>query len=281
MPAFHLRHATRYAYSAPVRLSPHQLYLRPRADHKLKLNSSTLTLSPPADVVWRNDLYGNSVAVADFQSETQQLEIISELDVETFPRSEAQRRKLMELGLEGYSRTEARVLDPFINLDNATAEAVMAWVNRASTGVEKSSYERLLECAARIRYEFDYRPRYEPGLQTPQETLANFSGTCRDFAELMMAAARSLGCAARFVTGYVYAPDAAPGSASPHAWAEVYLSAMGWIELDATNGLVDDGDLIPVAAAASGAELTPISGAFAGAATSSLAVEVDVVKTSA
>jgi transglutaminase-like putative cysteine protease len=95
----------------------------------------------------------------------------------------------------------------------------------------------------------------------------------------MMAAARSLGCAARFVTGYVYTPNAAPGSSSPHAWAEVYLSAVGWIELDATNGLVDDGDLIPIASASSGAELTPIAGAFTGAATSTMTVAVDVVKT--
>jgi transglutaminase-like putative cysteine protease len=278
MPAFHLRHATNYAYSAPVVLGPQQLYLRPRADHRLKLNNSTLALSPPADVVWRNDLYGNSVAIATFQGETTQLDIVSELDVETFPRSEQQRRKLLELGLDGYSRTEARVLDPFINMDNETAAAVMAWVQRASTGVQKSSYERLLECAARIRYEFDYRPRYEPGLQPPKETLRLHSGTCRDFAELMIAAARGLGCAARFVTGYVFTPNAAPGSSSPHAWAEVYLSAVGWIELDATNGLVDDGDLIPIASAASGAELTPISGPLTGFAASTMSVAVDVVK---
>jgi len=146
--------------------------------------------------------------------------------------------------------------------------------------VRKSQYERLLECAARIRYDFDYRIRYEPGLQTPQETLQLHSGTCRDFAELMIAAARSLGCAARFVTGYVFTPNAAPGSSSPHAWAEVYLPALGWIELDATNGLVDDGDLIPIASAATGAELTPISGAFTGfGATSIMTVAVDVTKT--
>jgi len=105
------------------------------------------------------------------------------------------------------------------------------------------------------------------------------SGACRDFAGLMIAAARSLGCAARFVTGYVYTPNAAPGSSSPHAWAEVYIPAVGWIELDAANGLVDDGDLIPVASAASGAELTPILGAFTGyGATSRLSVGVDVTK---
>jgi transglutaminase-like putative cysteine protease len=279
MPAFQIRHATTYAFSSPVTLSPHSLYLRPRGDHKLKVQASTLALSPAAEVVWRNDLYGNSVAVAYFQGETTRLDITSELTVETFPRSESQRRLLLETGATQYSPTEQRMLWPYIDQPAETSKAAADWIGTGAASVKKGQYERLLECAARIRYEFDYRIRYEPGLQTPIDTLQLHSGTCRDFAELMIAAARSLGCAARFVTGYVFTPNAAPGSSSPHAWAEVYIPAVGWIELDATNGLVDDGDLIPVASAATGAELTPVSGAFTGfGATSTLSVGVDVMK---
>lgn len=278
MPSFQVRHATRYAYSGPVALSPHQLYLRPRGDHRLKVVAAGLTLSPPAEVVWRNDMYGNSVAVARFEVETTQLDIVSELSVDTFPRSEQQRQLLMAVGTTAYSAQESAILWPFIEQPTDTHVAVSEWLG-AGSQAPKGQYERLLECAARIRYEFDYRIRYEQGLQSPSETLGLHSGTCRDFAELMIAAARALGCAARFVTGYVFTPNAAPGSAAPHAWAEVYLPALGWIELDATNGLVDDGDLIPVASAVGGAELTPISGAFTGAGVSStLSVEVDVVK---
>ena len=81
------------------------------------------------------------------------------------------------------------------------------------------------------------------------------------------------------MTGYVFTPNAAPGSSSPHAWAEIYLPALGWIELDATNGLVDDGDLIPIASAVNGAALTPISGAFTGPnMIPNLSVGVDVMK---
>ena len=260
-------------------LQPHQLYVRPRGDHKMKVLASTLTLSPPAEVVWRSDLYGNSVAIAHFAGQTTRLDIISELSVETFPRSESQRRLLLETGTTEYSPIERRLLAPYINQPWETGHAAAEWIRSGATKVKKRQYERLLECAARIRYEFDYRIRYEPGLQTPAETLRLHSGTCRDFAELMIAAARSLDCAARFVTGYVFTPNAAPGASSPHAWAEVYIPAVGWIELDATNGLVDDGDLIPIASAATGAELTPISGAFTGyGATSSLSVGVDVRK---
>ena len=278
MPSFQIRHATTYAYSSPVTLSPHQLYLRPRGDHRLKVVNSTLSMSPLAEVVWRNDMYGNSVAIAHFSGETTQLDVVSELAVETFPRSEQQRRLLLQAGTAEYSPLERSILAPFLQQWQETADTVGAWVSRGSKA-QKSQYERLIECAARIRYEFDYRLRYEPGLQTPTETLGLHSGTCRDFAELMIAAARSLGCAARFVTGYVFTPNAAPGSSAPHAWAEVYLPALGWVELDATNGLVDDGDLIPVASAVHGAELTPISGAFTGfGASSTLSVGVDVVK---
>lgn len=245
----------------------------------MKVRASGLSLSPAAEVVWRNDLYGNSVAIAHFTAETSQLDIISDLEVETFPRSERQRQVLLESGSPDYSQTESRLLWPFIEQPTDSHDAVTDWIKTGATNVQKSKYERLLECAARIRYEFDYRIRFEPGLQTPAETLLQHSGTCRDFAELMIAAARSLGCAARFVTGYVFTPNAAPGSSSPHAWAEIYLPALGWVELDATNGLIDDGDLIPVASAATGAELTPISGAFSGfGVTSTMSVSVDVLR---
>lgn len=148
MPAFQLRHATTYAFSSPVTLSPHSLYLRPRGDHKLKVRSSALTLSPPAEVVWRNDLYGNSVAVAYFQGEHTQLDIISELTVETFPRSESQRRLLLETGTTQYSPTEQRMLWPYIDQPPETRQAATDWINNGAVRVNKGQYERLLECAA-------------------------------------------------------------------------------------------------------------------------------------
>jgi transglutaminase-like putative cysteine protease len=279
MPAFTIRHATTYTYSAPVTLGLHRLYLRPRADHKLKLNSASLTLYPAAEVVWRNDVYGNSLAVARFAHDTDRLEIVSELEVETFPRSEEQRRMLLEAAHEAPSTQSDRALAPFLEIPDEERATVAAWIDQASSGANKSQYERLLECAARIRFEFDYRLRFEEGIQSPADTLLSRSGTCRDFAALMMAASRTLGSPARFVTGYVWTPNAAPGSLAPHAWAETYLPGAGWIELDATNGLVDDGDLIPVAASLSGEALSPVSGSFTGAASSGLTVSVDVQKT--
>jgi transglutaminase-like putative cysteine protease len=280
MSVFKLRHTTTYKFSAPVMLGPHLLYLRPRADHALRLDESTLTVSPPAEVIWRNDAYGNSVAVATFAGQTTQLEIVSDLTVETFPRSEDQRMALLANGPLVWPVNEQPALAPFFYIENRDRSGIAGWLKKTVSKTAKLPYDKLLECAARIRHEFDYRERYEPGLQSPQQTVAMHSGTCRDFAELMIAASRSLGCAARFVSGYIYVPNAAPGAAAPHAWAECYLPGTGWIEIDATNGLVEHGDLIPVAVAITGRNLSPVTGTFTGAASSQLSVGVDVVKLS-
>lgn len=277
MTQFQVRHSTTYTFSAPVELGAHTLYLRPRADHALGVASATLTLSPPAQVIWRNDVYGNSVAIATFTGLSDRLDITSELHVQTFPRSEQQRQALMAIGESVYTPADLRALAPFLPQNTPPSPLLSAWLEKTTSRTSKRTYEKVLECAARIRGEFDYRTRFEEGVQAPEETLTTFSGTCRDFAELLIAASHALGCAARFVTGYIHTPKALPGMAAPHAWAEVYLPGAGWIEIDATNGLVEHADLIPVAVAATGAELSPISGTFTGAAASSLFVGVDVM----
>lgn len=278
MTAFKLRHATTYSFSDPVELGPHLLYLRPRADHALRLDASTLTVSQAAEIIWRNDAYGNSVAVATFESKTTQLEIISDLTVATFPRSEGQRKALLEKEPLIWPVNEQAALSPFLHIDARDKSGIAGWLKTTVSKTSKLPYDKLMECAARIKSEFVYRPRYEPGLHSPHDTVAMRSGTCRDFAELMIAASRSLGCAARFVSGYVYVPNAAPGSAAPHAWAECYLPGTGWIEIDATNGLIEHADLIPVAAALSGKNLSPVTGTFTGSASSTMTVAVDIEK---
>ncbi|MEI9904001.1 MAG: transglutaminase family protein [Asticcacaulis sp.] len=103
-----------------------------------------------------------------------------------------------------------------------------------------------------IRHDFKYISRGNPGTQTPEMTLYSLSGTCRDFALLMMEAVRSLGFAARFVTGYIYSPgrdgdgDGWQGGGATHAWVQVFVPGAGWIEFDPTNGIIGNCDLIRV-----------------------------------
>jgi transglutaminase-like putative cysteine protease len=109
------------------------------------------------------------------------------------------------------------------------------------------------------------------GTQNPLQTLARRRGSCRDFAVLMMEAARALGLAARFVSGYLYVPDRDIGErylggGSTHAWCQIYLPGAGWVEFDPTNGIVGNRDLIRVAVGRDARQAIPLSGSFFGSA---------------
>ena len=107
--------------------------------------------------------------------------------------------------------------------------------------------ELLLQMNQLIRDSFGYAARDEEGTQTPLQTLELGTGSCRDFALLMMEAVRRLGMAARFVSGYLYDPaldrrrgrqPAVTGAGSTHAWLQVYLPGAGWVPFDPTNNLL-------------------------------------------
>ena len=123
-----------------------------------------------------------------------------------------------------------------------------------------------------IKKEFRYNARYEEGTQTAIQTLALGSGTCRDFAVLMMEAMRSFGLAARFVTGYLYDDTSGTtrGGGSTHAWCSVYLPGAGFHRYDPTNGLIAGANLVRVGVTRQAEQALPISGGFIGNADEAL-----------
>lgn len=134
---------------------------------------------------------------------------------------------------------------------------------------------------------FRYMRREEYGVQTPAETIATASGSCRDFALLFMEAARILGFAARFVTGYLYDASTDParnetlkGGGSTHAWADIFIPGAGWVEFDPTNRIVAGRNLIRVATTRSPAQAVPVSGTYEhnGASFLGMGVEVSVTR---
>jgi transglutaminase-like putative cysteine protease len=138
-----------------------------------------------------------------------------------------------------------------------------------------------LECLKRINTAihdgFKYGARDEAGTQAPGETVALGSGTCRDFAWLMIESVRRLGFAARFATGYLYSPHATVrGAGATHAWCEVFLPDLGWMEFDPTNALVESASLIRVATTRTWQESDPMNGSVYGDAACDLKVSVDV-----
>ncbi|BAO92758.1 transglutaminase-like domain-containing protein (plasmid) [Caballeronia cordobensis] len=100
-----------------------------------------------------------------------------------------------------------------------------------------------------IKNSFTYVRRVEKGVNQPAETLRLGSGSCRDFAVLMMDAVRSLGLAARFVSGDIFVPnhDTILGGGATHAWLQIYLPGAGWVDFDPTNSIIGNRHLIRVA----------------------------------
>jgi transglutaminase-like putative cysteine protease len=157
--------------------------------------------------------------------------------------------------------------------------SVDAWARRVVSEVEGKQTLRVLEAMTlAIKKEFRYNARYEEGTQTAARTLALGSGTCRDFAVLMMEALRSFGLATRFVTGYLYDDSSGTtvGGGSTHAWCSVYLPGAGWTEYDPTNGLIAGANLIRVGATREAEQASPISGGFVGNADDPIGLHVDV-----
>jgi transglutaminase-like putative cysteine protease len=131
----------------------------------------------------------------------------------------------------------------------------------------------------RIKEQFVYVRRDEKGVQSPGETLRRGRGSCRDFALFMMEAVRSLDLAARFVSGYIFMPEAQGtlvGGGATHAWLQIYLPGAGWVDFDPTNNIVGNRNLIRVAVAWDPAQVLPLWGTYIGSASSFRSMEVEV-----
>jgi transglutaminase-like putative cysteine protease len=127
-----------------------------------------------------------------------------------------------------------------------------------------------------INHTFQYQRRDEEGVQTPAETLQKNSGSCRDFATLLLEACRCWGLAARFVSGYMQSEVTEAGGASTHAWMEVYLPGAGWKGFDPTSGIMTGSQHVPVAVSRTPENAAPIAGSFSGPAKAFQGIQVDV-----
>lgn len=290
---FLLRHTTTYRYARPVTLGRHRLMIRPRDSHEMRLHEATLGLSPQANVLWQYDVFGNSVALVDFAEPAAELTIDSTLDVERFaftPAKHLVAEHARTLPL-AYSAEEIRDLaglqerhvpDP----DHVVDQWAKGFLVIPGNGGGLPDTLRVLDTmTASIKEEFDYQARDAYGTQSPLQTLRSKSGTCRDFAYLMMEGARSLGLAARFVSGYIYDgardpaagdDDGTVGGGATHAWVQVYIPGAGWTHFDPTNALKSDAELIPVAIVREPEQASPVNGSWEGAAEDFQGMEVDV-----
>lgn len=268
-----VHHVTTYEYRRAVAFGEHRIMFRPRDSYYQRLLDAQMVITPkPHDVRWVLDVFGNCVAVVRFKehADTLRFDCLISLDhqpvrVTEFPIEEAARRFPFDYGEE-----ELPDLARFMQRQwPDEADEITTWARQFLDAEGRAeTWDLLRRMTETIKATCKYVARFEMGVQTPQTTLALKQGTCRDFALLMMEAARSLGLAARFVSGYLHVPRKTArsriGGGSTHAWLEVYLPGAGWVEFDPTNGIVGNQDLIRVAVTRSPAQASPIQGTWIG-----------------
>ena len=284
-----VRHVTFYRYSRPVGFGEHRLMFRPRDSHDLRLIRTALTIEPAAEIRWLHDVFSNSIAIASFRDQAAELRFDSEIEIEHYGVTDP------DFPLEPYARSypfsysseeipdlgrtiERHYPDPERRVDAWAKAFVQDGGGGLETGALLGSMTRA------IKDQFAYRQRFAIGAQSPVETLEQASGTCRDLALFMMEAVRSLGLAARFVSGYLYDPALDGGAAAPellglgatHAWVQVYLPGAGWVEFDPTNGLVGGANLIRVGVTRDPSQAIPLQGSYIGVPEDFIDMQVDV-----
>jgi len=277
-----VRHVTTYSYSEPVQFGEHRMMFRPRASHDLRLLHMELDIRPrPQQVRWLHDVFDNSVAMATFDTAATELRFDSTVTLEHIesPRPDY----VLESGARDfpfvYSDDERPDLTGALARQYASDD-LAPWTARFLSSGRNTTMGLLLAMTRSIKDEYRYLQRVEKGVQSPVETLRRRSGSCRDFAVLMMEAVRSLGMAARFVSGYIFVPDATGdavvGGGATHAWMQAYLPGAGWVDFDPTNDIVGNRNLIRVAVAWDQRNALPLWGTFVGPRSSFRGMDVSV-----
>lgn len=278
MKRLRITHKTEYAYAAPVTFGPHRALVRPREGHDVHIESSRLEISPQADVRWLRDIYGNSIAVLNFSAPSDRLTILSEVVVDHFDENPLDfliDPEALSYPFQ-YTQDEEPELIPYrLASFPRESEALHLWLSQFYTpGQLANTFDLLSRLNTGIHQAFRYLRREEPGVQSPPETIALGSGSCRDYAVFMMEAARHWGFGARFVTGYIQMADGQHGAT--HAWTEIYIPGAGWRGFDPTNNTLAGAQHVSVAVARDPEKACPLSGAWTGPAGVFQGMNVDV-----
>jgi transglutaminase-like putative cysteine protease len=288
MPTLTIRHVTTYHYRRPVAFGEHRMMLRPRDSQDLRVTEAIVEISPaPRSLRFVQDAFGNHVGIAHFSGRSKKLCFESLVCLE-HSSSEA-----ADIAFEDTARTfpfdysadEIADLARYIERLHPDPEnAVGRWAREfLPADGSMGPFELLIRLSRGINRGFGYRRREAKGIQQPVDTLRLGHGSCRDFAMLMIEAARSLGFAARFASGYLTVPLDDPeaptnGSAhgSTHAWAQIYLPGTGWMDFDPTNGNIGKAGLVAVALVRDPYHALPLHGTYVGFPSDHLGMEVEV-----
>lgn len=286
---YRISHTTKYAYSEPVPVCQNKVHLRPRNSRRQSCTSYSLIVHPePVLVDTHLDYFGNTVEYFSLVDTHRGLTVTatSEVDVKSVD---------FALELEATPSWEAiaaalRARPPQTDVNNclfaydsdyARASDELAEYARVSLTPKRPIGEAVNDLTRRVYEDFKYTPGATHVKSQVSEVFAHRAGVCQDFAHLQIACLRSLGLAARYVSGYLRTlpPPGKPrlvGADASHAWLSVYCGAAGWIEFDPTNNVIPGTDHVTIALGRDYADVCPIQGVFVGGGDNTLNVSVDV-----
>lgn len=285
---YRVRHTTVYDYGETVPVCQNEARLKPRQGPTQMCISSNLTVSPrPATMAERSDYFGNHVAFFTIQEGHKKLSIASESVVTLAPQPEpnpAQAQPWEHIRARLADRADVDLLEArqftYASSQAPTAEELAEYA-RPSFVPGRSQLESVLDLTSRIHREFKFDPRTTTVTTTPLEVLRLRRGVCQDFAHLQIGCLRSLGLAARYVSGYLQTdpPLGKPrliGADVSHAWVSVYFPEFGWLDFDPTNDCIPSTRHVTLGWGRDYGDIAPIKGVFTGGGVHTMRISVDV-----
>ena len=263
----HIKYRARYEYEEKASFSPHLVRLFPRSDLSVKVESLAFRTNDSADVQHRQDLFDNLVAFCFYPEPLEVLEYDLDLHLTIAPKNAFHfllERHAIEVPFN-YKPEEAEILAPYLT-PRQNLSALPAELERPSTG--KPTVERLVELNSWFHDNIAYERRDEGDAFPPEETLRRMSGSCRDYAVLLVEVLRHWGIAARLASGFLWESETPKedrrAENALHAWVQAYLPGAGWLGLDPTNGVFSDHHFLAAAVGLNQAQIAPVSGHYYG-----------------
>jgi transglutaminase-like putative cysteine protease len=285
---YRVTHLTSYKYAQAVSICHNEARLTPRTTSHQRLLRSQLLVEPAVATHDRGvDYFGNGVHWFALQEAHTHLDVtaVSEVDISPFqapaaalssPWEVARDRLRQERSSESLGAFEFVFESPHIRVDLDLIAYAQASFPRG-----RPLLEAVLDLTRRIHAEFTYQPGSTTVATPLREVLRTKRGVCQDFAHVEIGMLRSLGLAARYVSGYVYnrRDDDEPGltgADASHAWISVYCPDFGYVDFDPTNGCIPSHEHVTLAWGRDFSDASPLKGVILGGGEHRVSVSVDV-----
>jgi transglutaminase-like putative cysteine protease len=285
---YRIVHKTTYKYKQPVSFGTHVAYLIPRSQPHHDCMSHELIVTPvPTSLRERRDYFGNAFAFFTIQALHEELnvEAHSRVVVDGPPAAWPQRSPAWDDVVHSLPSDHSEAgFDAYqfvFDSPRVSPRSEFATYASPSFPPGRSLTEALLDLTARIHRDFHFDSKATTVRTGPEEVLRSRRGVCQDFAHLQVACLRSLGLAARYVSGYIrtYPPAGRPrliGADASHAWVSVYCPGTGWLDVDPTNNLIPSENHVTLAWGRDYGDVSPLRGVILGGRDHELEVGVDM-----